>query len=104
IGKPDAKATLARIVTYALAGFLGLGLAFAVFGRELLMLLTWTRPAFWEAAPVVPLIVLAYVLHGVFLLTSIGIGIEKRARYYPLVTGATAATNIGLNLLLIPRL
>jgi O-antigen/teichoic acid export membrane protein len=104
IGRPDAKATLARVVTYAFSTFLGLGLTFAVLGRELLMVLTWTRPVFWAAAPVIPLVVFAYVLHGVFLLTSIGIGIEKRARYYPVVTAATAATNVGLNLVLIPRL
>jgi len=48
-------------------------------------------------------IALAYLLHGVFLLTSIGIGIEKKARYYPIVTGAAAAVNLALNFALIPR-
>ncbi len=103
IGKPDAPTTIARVVTYAWAGFLGLGLAVAVLGRELLMLLTPKNHAFWEAAPVIPVVVLAYVLHGAFLLTSIGIAIEKRARYYPMITAAAAATNIAANLLLIPR-
>jgi O-antigen/teichoic acid export membrane protein len=42
-------------------------------------------------------------VHGAFLLTSIGIGIEKKTRYYPLVTASAAASNLGLNLLLIPR-
>jgi O-antigen/teichoic acid export membrane protein len=103
IGKPDAPKTIARVVTYAWAGFLGLGLAVAVLGRELLMLLTPRNHAFWAAAPVIPVVVLAYVLHGAFLLTSIGIAIEKRARYYPLITAAAATTNIAANLLLIPR-
>src|SRR5207247_9791412 len=48
-------------------------------------------------------VALAYAFHGAFLLGSIGIGIEKRARYYPMITAAAAATNIGLNFLLIPR-
>ncbi len=103
IGRPEAKATLARVVTYALAGFFGLGLAFAVLGRELLMALTFENHAFWAAAPVIPVVVCAYVLHGVFLLTSIGIGIEKKARYYPIVTAAAAGTNVAANLLLVPR-
>ena len=100
---PDAARTLARVVTYAAAAFLGLGLAVAVFGRELLMALTFKNPSFWAGAPVIPVVVLAYLFHGAFLLTSIGIGIEKKARYYPLVTATAAAANIGLNLALIPR-
>jgi O-antigen/teichoic acid export membrane protein len=51
---------------------------------------------------VIPVVVLAYLFHGVFLLTSIGIGIEKKARYYPLITATAAAANIALNLALIP--
>jgi len=103
IGKPDAQATLGRVVTYAFSGFLALGLAVAILGRELLMALTPRNHDFWAAAPVIPVVVFAYVLHGVFLLTSVGIGIEKKARYYPVVTAAAAATNVGANLLLIPR-
>ncbi|MCM2254407.1 MAG: polysaccharide biosynthesis C-terminal domain-containing protein, partial [Vicinamibacteria bacterium] len=38
-----------------------------------------------------------------FLLGSVGIGITRSARYYPLVTAVSAAVNIGANLLLIPR-
>ena len=57
--------------------------------------MTPKNPAFRAAAPVIPVVALAYLLHGVFLLTSIGIGIEKKARYYPMVTAAAAATNVG---------
>ena len=103
LGKPDAPATLARVVTYAWAAFVGLGLLIAVFGRELLMALTFTNPAFWAGAPVVPIVTLAYLLHGAFLLTSIGIGISKDTRLYPLITAAAAVTNLAANLLLIPR-
>jgi len=42
-------------------------------------------------------------LQGIYLLTSIGLNITKRTQYYPVATIAAAATNIGLNLLLIPR-
>jgi hypothetical protein len=52
---------------------------------------------------VVPVVALAYLLHGVFLLTSIGIGIDRRARYYPLITAVAAAVNIGANFAWIPR-
>jgi len=101
VKREGAKATLARIVTYAFAVFVWVALGVAVLGRELLVLMT--RPAYYAAAPVIPVIALAYLLHGVFLLTSIGIGIEKKARYYPIVTGAAAAVNLALNFALIPR-
>jgi O-antigen/teichoic acid export membrane protein len=100
---PEAPRTLARVATYAYAGFLAVTLMVAVLGRELLYGLTFTNPSFRAAAPVIPVVALAYLLHGVFLLGSIGIGISRRASYYPIVTAAAAATNLALNLVLIPR-
>jgi O-antigen/teichoic acid export membrane protein len=99
---PEAPRTLARVATYAFAVFLAATLGVAVLGRELLRLLA--PPAFWEGARVIPVVALAYLLHGVFLLGSIGIGISRRTSYYPVITAAAAVTNIGLNLVLIPRL
>jgi len=99
----DAPRLLARVITYAAAAFVSLALGVALFGRELLMALTFKNPSFWAGAVVIPVVALAYLFHGFFLLTSIGIGIEKRARYYPMITAAAAGANIGLDLLLIPR-
>jgi O-antigen/teichoic acid export membrane protein len=104
VHEPDAPATLARVVRFAFAGFAAVGLAVAVLGPELLVLMTPKAAGYRAAAPVIPVVALAYVLHGVFLLTSIGIGISKRARYYPMVTAAAAATNVAASLVLIPRL
>lgn len=103
IGRGDAPATLARLATYAWCGFVSLALVVSVFGRELLRALTFTNPAFWAGAPVVPVVALAYLLHGAFLLTSIGIGIAKDTRRYPLITAAAAAANLAANFALIPR-
>lgn len=103
IGTRDAPTTIARVVTYAWTGFVALGLAVVVLARELLTLMTPKNPAFHAAAPIIPVVALAYVLHGAFLLTSIGIGIEKKARYYPIITAAAAGTNIAANFALIPR-
>lgn len=102
VRQPEAPRTLARVVTYAFAFFVAAGLAVSVLGREILILLTAKNPDFWSGAPVVPVIALGYVLHGVFLLTSIGIGIERKARYYPIVTAVSATVNIGLSFALIP--
>jgi O-antigen/teichoic acid export membrane protein len=103
VRKEGAPRTLARVASPAFALFLGAGLAVAVLGRELLTLMTPHSPQYRAAAPVIPVIALAYVLHGVFLLTSVGIGISRQARYYPIVTAAAAAANVAGNLLLVPR-
>ena len=99
--EPDAPATLARIARYAFAVFVAAGLAVAVLGRELLVLMT--PPEFHAAAPVIPVVALAYVLHGAFLLTSVGIGIRKQSGHYPRITGAAAAANVAANFALVPR-
>jgi O-antigen/teichoic acid export membrane protein len=104
LGLPEAKATLARTAAQVFAAFAGCALLLAVLGPELLALMTAARPEFRAAAPVIPVVALAYLLHGVFLLTSIGIGLEKKAGYYPLITAAAAATNLSADFLLIPRL
>jgi O-antigen/teichoic acid export membrane protein len=103
LGQPEAKRTLARVASHVFAVFAGAALAVAVLGSDLLALLTPRNPAFRAAAPVIPVVALAYLLHGVFLLTSIGIGIERKARYYPVITGAAAAANVAANFVLIPR-
>jgi O-antigen/teichoic acid export membrane protein len=102
IRKPNAPALISRVVTYAWAAFVSAGLVAAVFGRELLVLMT-RRAEFWGGVSVIPVVTLAYVLHGAFLLTSLGIAIEKKARYYPVVTFASASTNLLMDFALIPR-
>jgi O-antigen/teichoic acid export membrane protein len=101
-GREDAPLTLARIATYVTLGLAALGLAIAVFAREILAL--FTAPEYHAAYPVVPVVMLAYLIQGLFAVSSIGIGISKKAYYYPLMTFVAATSNIGLNLALIPWL
>jgi O-antigen/teichoic acid export membrane protein len=99
---PDGAATLGRVATYAYAGFAGAALAVAALGPDLLRLMTPNDPDFRAAAPIIPVVALAYLLHGLFLLTSVGIGIAREARFYPIVTAAAALTNVAANFALIP--
>jgi len=102
IRKPSTPDLIARVATYVWAGFVFSGLIFSVFGAELLVLMT-SKSAFWKGAGIIPIVTSAYVLHGAFLLTSLGIAIERKAKYYPLVTFLSASTNILLDFILIPR-
>jgi O-antigen/teichoic acid export membrane protein len=101
LSKRDAPRVLARIATYAFAALSGFALLNAAFGRELLFLMAEEK--FHEAHSVIPVVVLAYAIQGVFALTSIGIGISKKTAYFPGITVAAAALNVGLNLFWIPR-
>jgi O-antigen/teichoic acid export membrane protein len=101
--RADHPQTLARIATYASIVLWTLALGIAVLSRELLILMT-TNPAFHAGYPVIPLIVLSHVFQGMFLLTSIGIGISKNTYPFPVMTLAAAVLNVSMNLALIPRL
>jgi O-antigen/teichoic acid export membrane protein len=101
LDKPDAPRTLARLATYAFATLVGCGLLNAVFGRELLFLMA--KPEFHAAAPVIPIVVLAYMTQGLYALTSIGISISKKTMYFPVMTLSAAVVNVALNILWIPR-
>ncbi|MCU0242301.1 MAG: oligosaccharide flippase family protein [Vicinamibacteria bacterium] len=102
IKDPQAPRLLARLATYSAAAFLMMGLATAVLSPE--MVVVMTAPAYHGAAAIVPIVALAYLLHGAFLLTSIGINIAKQARYYPIITLFAATTNVALNFLWIPKM
>ncbi len=60
------------------------------------------RVEYHGAARVAPILVLASLFQGFFLLSSVGISIAKEARYYPLITGVAAGLNVGLNFWLVP--
>ncbi|MCK9281439.1 MAG: oligosaccharide flippase family protein [Melioribacteraceae bacterium] len=51
---------------------------------------------------IVPIILLGYLFHGLYINFTAGIYIEEKTTYFPLVTLAGAVTNVVINLLLIP--
>jgi O-antigen/teichoic acid export membrane protein len=53
---------------------------------------------------IVPIILFAYIFHGIFINLTAGIYIKEKTQYMPLITGLGAAGNIISNLLLIPLL
>jgi O-antigen/teichoic acid export membrane protein len=99
--EPDAKATYRVVATWGTALLIGLALMVAAAAPQIVAALL-PRP-FHAASVVIPWIALAVVLQGVYLLTSIGLNITKRTEFYPVATGAAAASSLALNLLLVPR-
>jgi O-antigen/teichoic acid export membrane protein len=59
---------------------------------------------YWAGLYIVPVILLAYLFNGLYVVFSAGIYIEEKSVYAPIVAGAGAITNIIANYLLIPYL
>ena len=55
----------------------------------------------WE---IVPIILMAYIFHGMYVNFTAGIYIEEKNKYLPFITGAGALINVVVNLWIIPVL
>ena len=56
----------------------------------------------WDAAPVVPLLIGGSLLYGAYMIVRIGVNRSGRTHFTPAVAAAAMAVNIGLNFVLIP--
>jgi O-antigen/teichoic acid export membrane protein len=99
--KENGPREIGLIATRMAILFVATALGLALILPDVLIFIS-RKTEYHAAAPVVPVIVLAFLFQGFYLLSSIGITIAKEARYYPMITAAAAAVNIALNLVLIP--
>jgi len=97
----QAHPKLARLVTYfaIVLCFIGLGWSLLVEHATRLI----AGPEFREAYRITPWVVGGYVLSGLYLIPTNLLFWRQQTRVIPLVTLAAGATNIGLNLWLVPR-
>ncbi len=58
---------------------------------------------YWSGLYIVPVILLAYLFNGFYVVFSAGIYIEEKSIYAPIVAGLGAITNVAANFLLIPH-
>jgi O-antigen/teichoic acid export membrane protein len=98
--REDAPALYGRLATYfVLAGSL-MAVALSVFAEEVVALIAPSTYA--PAADVIPLLGFAYVMGGLYLLMTTGMGVVKKTAPLAWIAAAGAAVNIGLNVVLIP--
>jgi len=98
--EPNAMETYARVTTYYLLIAGGVALIVAVLGKEAIQIMA--TPEFYPAHRVVPLISLAWVIHGLVNLMALGVGLAKKTKWVPAVIGIGTVINLGLNFLRIP--
>ncbi|MCB2200897.1 oligosaccharide flippase family protein [bacterium] len=104
----DAKETFARVLTYYVL-FVGWVWLAAVFFLQ--PLLTLNLPGvgpliaetYWASFTVVPVVMLAHILNGVYANFMVGIYLKKKTKVIPLVIGIAAIVNVVGNGLLIPK-
>jgi O-antigen/teichoic acid export membrane protein len=106
--EPDAPRVFRIVTTYGIAVLALLTAGIAAIGRDAVaamthgFLLAPDDPRWSDVATVISWTAVGVFLQGVYLLTSIGLNITKRTRYYPIATVTAASVNIVLNFLLIP--
>ncbi len=57
---------------------------------------------YWSGLYIVPIILLAYVFHGMYVNFQAGIYIEEKTKYFPYITFSGATVNVVVNILVIP--
>lgn len=96
----NAKEIFSKITTYYLMGILLLGLLIMTFSKEIVTLMT--TPEFYKSYKVVPIITLANIATGIYLMSANQIFFVKKTHYMPVISITAALSNILLNILLIP--
>jgi len=97
----EARRTYGFVLTYLSYVACWLALALGLLSPWLVRLLT--TPDFYEASRVVAPLAFAAAAFGGYIVISIGVGRARRTQFNWVVTGAAAALNVALNLILIPR-
>jgi O-antigen/teichoic acid export membrane protein len=104
---PNAKQIFSKVLTlFVIAGsfiwvlislFVGDLAAIEVFEG-----VTVIGQEFLSGIYIVPLILLGYLFHGLYINFMAGMYIEEKTKYFPLITGIGAASNVIVNFALIP--
>jgi len=98
---PDAERIYGVVLTYFFAVGMGLFLFLSLFSREIVRLCT--TPVYLPTYRAIPLVAFSYLCYGVYFIVDAGVLLAGKTRFYPMITGAGAALNVGLNLWLIPQ-
>ncbi|MFH1045735.1 MAG: oligosaccharide flippase family protein [Candidatus Omnitrophota bacterium] len=98
----NAPEIFGRVMTYFFSVVAFVSVLISVFGKELIRV--FASPFYMPASQVIPIIATSYLLYGAYMFLLTGLLIKKEARSQPLILAVAAGVNVGLNILLIPRL
>jgi O-antigen/teichoic acid export membrane protein len=106
--EPNAKEMFSKVLTYfTLVGSIML-IVLSLFITDLAQIkiagFSLVGSQYWAGLQIVPIILLAYLINGMYSVFSAGIYIEEKSIYVPFITGTGALVNVVANFLLIPVL
>lgn len=104
--QPDAQRIFARVLTYFLWVTSIFFLLISFFVDEIVRIRIFGFQIFGEqfagGLSIVPIVMLAYILYGVYVNFFIGIFLKKKSHYVPVITGMGGLTALLGNYFLIP--
>ena len=104
----NAKEMFSKVLTYftLVGSILLVGVSIFIFDFAQFQVAGYSLigSAYWGGLDIVPIILLAYLINGIYVIFSAGIYIEEKSLYVPFIAGAGAIVNIIANLTLIPIL
>lgn len=98
--EPDAPRRFGHAYSLVIAAIVGLGVALIAATPPVIALLT--PPAYWTGIGLVPIVVVAYVLHGIHAVVGHVLYQTGHTGRVAVTLGVAAAANLGLNLVLVP--
>lgn len=102
----NAKDVFSKVLTYFTSLNLFVFLAVSLFIDEIarfdLFGFSLIGPEYRDGLGVVPLILLSYVFYGMYVNFIVGVYLEEKTKYLPIITFAGVAVNVVVNLFLIP--
>lgn len=105
---PDAKQLFAKVFTYFTLGAMFIFLIVSLFIEDIVRIKFFGKqffpPIYWQGVGIVPWVLLAYAFTGAYVIFVVGVYLEKKTKYLPLVSGAGALLNVCANFILIPVL
>jgi O-antigen/teichoic acid export membrane protein len=99
--EPGAERIFSGVTTYGIAVLALMTAGLSAIAADLLDVVTHGQ--YTSAAGVVAWTSLGVFFQGIYLMTSIGLNLTRRTKYYPVSTAIAAALNVGLNFVMIPR-
>lgn len=102
----NAKEIFSKVLTLFLIGASTVWIFITLFVDNLIKFrmfgFTFFGKDYQQGWEIVSIILLAYMFHGMYVNFTAGIYIEDKNKYLPVITGAGALLNVGVNILLIP--
>ncbi|MBK8552420.1 MAG: oligosaccharide flippase family protein [Ignavibacteria bacterium] len=103
---PNAKKIFSKVLTLFIIVSSLIFLVLTVFIEDIVKMdlpfgYNLIGKAYWAGLSIVPVILFAYLLNGMYVNFMAGIYIEKKTKYLPLITGLGAVINVVANFILI---